>query len=784
MSTPEPKAIIFLTFANDHGDGNRYLRNLAQEARELREALAPLEGDGLCTVEVRQNVTIAEVIDRFQNRIFRNRVAIYHFGGHSDSLQLLLETSDGQAAPVNARELAAFLGQQSGIKLVFLNACSNQAHVQGLLDAGVDAVIATRQDIDDVVATHFAERFYKGLAGGATLQTAFNEAVETTKIERGNQPRHLYLLQPDGTRAEIDEWPWSLSLRVGAEDAANWKVSDSPRPAGSDANDEVESDPQRLIVPRLDDITGRQHGELADALVAAFGDKETLRRMVAVELDKNLDAIAGGSTLTATAFDLVGWAQRSGYLRELIQGALDTLPRNAKLRAFALSLGARTHVRTAGQRSDKPSALAEVTPQPVRPTTLSGHDLFLAYSRKDSNLMQRLRRDLLAAGIVAWIDQEALEPGSPVWQRGVEAAIRGSRGVLVILSPDAKESDWVHIEISLARRIGRRIFPVLAGGDEDNAVPFVLETTHRVDVRSDYAEGVHNRLIPALRRHLGLSKSGEPKPSQKQDDAPKSESVPPIADAKRVIMKPPLDIEWVTIAAGEILMGSDESKDEMAFDDEMPQHRLHLPAYQIARHPITNAQYQVYVEATGRRAPEDWKNGEIPADKQNHPVVYVSWEEANAFCAWYSSAAGYVMRLPSEAEWEKAARGADGRIWPWGNEAPTKDRCNFAGNIGGTTPVGAYPQGASPYGVLDMAGNVWEWTLSMWGEDIQKPQYGYPYEAQDGRENIEAPVSVYRILRGGSWSNIDFCVRCAVRVGISPRSRYGNVGFRVISPGF
>src|SRR5690606_17447059 len=128
-----------------------------------------------------------------------------------------------------------------------------------------------------------------------------------------------------------------------------------------------------------------------------------------------------------------------------------------------------------------------------------------------------------------------------------------------------------------------------------------------------------------------------------------------------------------------------------------------------------------------------------------HPVVNVTWHDALAFCQW----AG--VRLPTEAEWEKAARGTDGRIWPWGGNEPTDKLCNFNMNVGDTTPVGAYPAGASPYGCLDMAGNVWEWTISLWGKDANKPDYGYPYDPNDGREAPDAPDAVRRTLRGGSW---------------------------------
>ena len=130
---------------------------------------------------------------------------------------------------------------------------------------------------------------------------------------------------------------------------------------------------------------------------------------------------------------------------------------------------------------------------------------------------------------------------------------------------------------------------------------------------------------------------------------------------------------------------------------------VHVDAFWITKTPITNAQYQIFVKATGYQSPQHWSNGQIPRGKENHPVVYVSWEDTQAFCRWSG------LRLPMEREWDKAARSVDGRTYPWGNQAPTGQLCNFNNQVGDTTSVGQFPQGASPYGCLDMAGNVWEW---------------------------------------------------------------------------
>jgi formylglycine-generating enzyme required for sulfatase activity len=237
--------------------------------------------------------------------------------------------------------------------------------------------------------------------------------------------------------------------------------------------------------------------------------------------------------------------------------------------------------------------------------------------------------------------------------------------------------------------------------------------------------------------------------------------------------------EMIRIPAGEFLMGSDLQKDKEANAEEQPQHSLYLSDYCLAKTPVTNAQYTAFVRATGYDQPAEWMDGKPLRGKENHPVVFVSWVDAAAYCRWLSQNTGKSYRLPSEAEWEKGARGTDGHIYPWGNQwdAP---RCNFdKGFRGDTTPVGAYPEGASPYGLLDMAGNVWEWTRSLWGENPENPVFPYPYNPEDGRENPNASQSVRRVLRGGAFWNDLRLVRCASRYRLHPNDRSWNWGFRV-----
>jgi formylglycine-generating enzyme required for sulfatase activity len=256
---------------------------------------------------------------------------------------------------------------------------------------------------------------------------------------------------------------------------------------------------------------------------------------------------------------------------------------------------------------------------------------------------------------------------------------------------------------------------------------------------------------------------------------------------------------FIEIPAGSFLMGTPERElsalakayggTRESYREESPQHMVALAAFAIAKTPVTNAQYAAFVAGTGARPPITWRGPQPPDARLDHPVVDVSWEEASAFCAWldeeienaelriendlstkvFSLLTHFSLRLPTEAEWERAARGVDGRTFPWGDlwdaaKANTRD-----GGAGSTTAVGAHPHGASPAGCLGMAGNVWEWTAS-----LDAP---YPYVPGDGREDQRAPGR--RILRGGCYATPQGFARCACRFRLPPNVRNEFLGFRL-----
>ena len=228
-------------------------------------------------------------------------------------------------------------------------------------------------------------------------------------------------------------------------------------------------------------------------------------------------------------------------------------------------------------------------------------------------------------------------------------------------------------------------------------------------------------------------------------------------------LKPELDL--VDVVGGSCLIGRDPvEQGGPALADELPGGVVELASFEISATPVTNAAYAVFLRATGHRAPLDWHDSTPPPGASDHPVTWVDASDAGAFCAWLG------VRLPTEAEWEKAARGADARTYPWGDEPPDTARATYGRDtmVAGPSRVGASPGGASPYGLLDVAGNVWEWVASAYAP--------YPYDAGDGREQA---VAAERVLRGGSYASPAVYLRCAARSRSYPGRLAPHIGFRI-----
>ena len=253
-------------------------------------------------------------------------------------------------------------------------------------------------------------------------------------------------------------------------------------------------------------------------------------------------------------------------------------------------------------------------------------------------------------------------------------------------------------------------------------------------------------------------------------------------------------IEWVAIPEGEFLMGStsEEAKaayqdaklrssmlEQHTFDAELPQHQVYLSAYEISRYEITNAQYRAFVAAMNRPTPrghngeKTWEDETLNGDTQ--PVVGVTWFDAQAFAEWIGGS------LPTEAQWERAARGTEARTYPWGDTPPkARQHANFARRYNRPIPVGQFPKGESPDGIADLAGNVWEWCLD---------EYSPTAYQRNGKDVPRNPLNLRfrdvlrsRVIRGGAWDVGRAFLRSSLRFKFYSLDSTHTIGFRVIRP--
>ena len=389
--------------------------------------------------------------------------------------------------------------------------------------------------------------------------------------------------------------------------------------------------------------------------------------------------------------------------------------------------------------------------------------IFLSHATADAEFAHTLAADLRAEGWRVWIAPESIQPGEK-WVEAIDRGLETSGVFVVALTPAAVTSRWVNTETDAAVEMQHEGVITFIPLDLVACHPKRLWRQYQyVPFRGSYEVG-----LDTLLRRL----DGEPAAPVYSGSLSPLLPRPPAPD-RRIHEK--TGIELVRIPAGPFLYGSSDA-DTMAFDSEKPQRTIDLPEYSIGRGPVTNAQFARFVQATSYQTTAekegksvawmgsqwewvkgaDWRHPAGPASsidgKDDHPVVQVSWDDAKAFCDWAD------LALPTEEEWEKAARGTDGRLWPWGNEEPTAAHCNFNRHVGATTPAGQYsPKGDSPYGCADMAGNVWEWTESWYDEPKAR-----------------------RVVRGGSWDFSQYGARAAYRLYVHPSGRSDNVGCRVV----
>lgn len=431
-----------------------------------------------------------------------------------------------------------------------------------------------------------------------------------------------------------------------------------------------------------------------------------------------------------------------------------------------------------------------------------GNHVFICYAREDQDFVFRLANDLKSCGVPVWLDQWDIPQGAN-WIRTISKAIDDCARFLLILSPAAIESDDVQGEWLTALDKRKTVIPVLY---QDCEIPPRL----RVVQRFDFTSTAHGReALSQLVSALGGESSPPPKPPPSQEPPPvqperrgwlswftmprvriafslsisfaalffamayllpgqnvKKQDLPAAVPPPPppAVIAPPSRGKMVSIPAGKFWMGCNETIDKNCDDDEKPGHEVFLDAYSIDQYEVTVAEYRQCVEAkecaplNNISSSCNWGKG----DRDHHPANCVDWAQAQAYCQWAGK------RLPTEAEWEKAARGdKDQRIYPWGSEWDA-NKANAGSS--GTVPVGSYAAGVSPYKVHDMAGNVWEWVQD-W--------YEQAYYKRGMTQNPKGPdTGTDRIVRGGSWGDVARDLRVSGRYGNDPGVRVDGFGFR------
>lgn len=398
--------------------------------------------------------------------------------------------------------------------------------------------------------------------------------------------------------------------------------------------------------------------------------------------------------------------------------------------------------------------------------------VFVSHNHNDEEFCRAFVDGLRARGIDVWYDEDNL--GWEPLHDEISRELDSRRHFIVILSPSAVKSRWVTNEINAALALEdlgqlRSFVPVVA---QKCAVPTFLRGRRRVENH----DGTPLSPEEACSRVYRIIVARDPVPQESLKVPPDvlPASLARLNFTRRIIqdmaiIRQPL----CTIPAGSFMLGSDETDPE-AFENEFPAHAVDVPAFQITRFPITVAEFACYVRAggaePGKGANIDWST---QLKRLDHPVVCVTWQQACDYADWFGKATGNpTWRLPTESEWEKAARweAATGkcRIYPW-DDVYEVSRCNVnESGIGTTTPVDRYPSGASPSGVRDMSGNVWEWTSTL----------ASPYGAEESR--AEQDQNGDRIIRGGSWFDTARDARATSRLPYDPEDYPSDLGFRLV----
>ena len=431
-----------------------------------------------------------------------------------------------------------------------------------------------------------------------------------------------------------------------------------------------------------------------------------------------------------------------------------------------------------------------IEPFVAQPVVLNPRQVFISHAHQDVGFARQLTSDLHRHGYSTWLAPDSIRPGEK-WAEAIQRGLQESVIFVVVLTPSGVASRWVQTETNIAIELEHkgmmRFVPLqvqpcevpllwtayqhVPFGSYESGLqqllqrladdkPDTLQEARREQFKRD--QEARRQIMEDTQRKIAmLLQSDVPfTPSSQRGDISFEHYLGSTETETKteVRVHPKTGKEMMRVLAGEFLYGQKKEK-------------MYLPEYWIDKTPVTNAEYKRFLDANPQHPvpyidlavfthkeparPYIWdeKTRSFPRGKAAHPVVLVSWHDANAYAEWAGK------RLPTEEEWEKAARGTNGREYPWGNKEPTPEQCNFGNNMDGTTPVGRYsPQGDSPYGCADMSGNVWEWT-GPWSDDSKS-----------------SPA-----MRGGAWHLSGGRVRVLARVADTPNTSSSAIGFRLVS---
>jgi formylglycine-generating enzyme required for sulfatase activity len=392
-------------------------------------------------------------------------------------------------------------------------------------------------------------------------------------------------------------------------------------------------------------------------------------------------------------------------------------------------------------------------PRPVR----NLKKIFISYAHGDTELAHRFAWDLRRSGIPVWVAPESIQPGES-WLSAIDRGLRECGVYVLLLSPTALKSRWVEGETAIALQLEHQglidIVPVKIKRCSLTGIFSFLSSYQTINSINRYDHGKDELLIRLGALRKTPSELGEKKPKR-------------LKNAIEIAL--PIKIDLLRVKKNFFWMGSHPKNDLQSQPNEHPRHRVFVSDFYVSKYPITNRQYSAFAEATQRTL-------RMPAGKDDHPVVNVSWHDAKAFCDWLSAATGKHFDLPTEAEWEKAARSTDGRIFAWGNSFDPRKLNSYESGVNDTTPVAQHaPFGDSICGASDMCGNVWEWCADWFDEDE------YATRKKQHTSDPRGPShGVLKAQRGGAFSFTRDAARCAYRTGNPPHHRSNDFGFRVV----